>query len=209
MSVLASDNFNRADENPLGNSVWATQSGQTPWQVASNVATPTDLSGTDDVSLYTGIAWPNDQYSEAQLTVNSTTGGGQGVGLAVRGAAGAITGYSLIADHAASNNVALFKHNAGTPTTLITITQAWTDGATWRLEVQGTTLRGFLNGVQVITATDGVVTSGSPGVWLSTAVISASIDNFVGGDFAASIGGGLPDNKIYRTQPYGAGGGYA
>jgi hypothetical protein len=184
MGILASDNFNRANENPLGNGVWTTGSGNAAMQIVSNQATPTDLSVTNDGSYYSGISWPANQYSKAKLTVNSTLGSTRGPGLFVRQQSGADTKYMLITDHAASNNVTLVRISAGVFTNLtgFPLTQAWTDGDTWELRVVGTTLSVWRNGIQVgPNVTDSSITSGSPGIGLSTDVTSAAIDDWEGG----------------------------
>lgn len=196
MTALASDNFNRANENPLGNGVWSTASGQNPWQIVSNAATPTVVAGTDDRSYYSGIAWPNDQYSQAKLTVNLATGAGSGNGLSVRQSSSVDSSYGLIVDHGATTNVAIIRRVAGVGAVILSVTQAWTDGATWRFEVQGTALRGYLNGALVISTTDPNITSGSPGLWLSTDVTSALADDWEGGDFSIA-GGAQLGRQIY------------
>jgi hypothetical protein len=183
-AALALDNFNRANENPLGNGVWSTVTGLSAMQVASNIATPSNL-GADCGSRYSGISWPNDQYSRAKLTVNGTVGVGAGIALYVRVAAAANTGYRLTVDHAATNNVFVKRFNAGTPTTLtgFPVTQSWSDGATWELRVTGSQVQVFLNGVQVgPTVTDTNIASGSPGIGYSSTETSGSVEDWEGGD---------------------------
>ena len=204
MTVLASDIFDRANENPLAHGVWTTCSSEVAFQIVSNVATPTSTASTDDGSFYSGIAWPADQFSRAKLTVNSTAGAGAGVGLKVRQASGALTCYRLIVDHAALNNVTIERFVAGVATTVTGYprTQAWTDGDTWELDVVGTTLRVCRNGVQVgADATDTNIATGSPGIGLSTTVTSASINDWEGGDFINLKKSGLPLSPQQRSCP--------
>lgn len=192
MSVLATDDFNRANENPLGNGVWTTSNGQVAWQIQTSTATPTDVAVTNDGSYYSGIAWPNDQYSQAKLTVSSSAGGDQGVGLLARQKSTSNTFYALVTDHAAASNVNLIKFVGGAGAILNTTTHPWTDGDTWRLEVQGTTLRAIRNTSTITTTTDASIANGSPGIFLSTAVTSASLDDWEGGDFATGAGSIAP-----------------
>lgn len=195
MGVLASDDFTRANENPLGNGAWTTSTTFVAMQLVSNVATPTNPT-SDNGSYYSGLAWPANQFSRARLTVNGTAGGDSGVCLFVRHAAGANTLYRLDADHAASNNVTLAKFVAGVYSVVTgwPRTLAWTDDDLWELWAIGTTLRVFRNGAQLgADSTDASIASGSPGVGVSGAVTSASIRAWEGGttDAVAPLLGSL------------------
>ncbi len=186
MSILASDNFNRANETPLsGGGNWTTQTGSNAFNLSSNVAVPSVVNN-DDVSVYTAGTWPNDHYSQADLTVTSTAGGDQGIGLVVRASAAAVTHYRAVADHAASGNISIDKAVAGVYTTLSSGTSSWTNGATWELDVQGTTLTFKRAGTTILSTTNASIASGKPGIMLSSNVTSASVDNWAGGDFSSS-----------------------
>lgn len=196
MAVLATDNFNRADENPLsGGGNWSPSFGDQNWKVVSNVAVPVNVSTLDSVMHYTAGTWPNDQYSKADLTVSGTGGGDQGVGLNVRGTTAATTYYRAVADHGATNNVGISKLVAGVYSNLALTSSSWTDGATWELDVQGTTLTFKRAGSTILTTTDASIASGKPGIELSTVVTSASLDNWEGGDFTS---GSTPVAVFYR-----------
>src|ERR1044071_4004966 len=86
MPVLATDNFNRADEAPLsGGGVWSAPFG-TPdaMKIVTNavqMTTPADDGG----SIYTGVTWPNDQYGQVVLTdLFSGAIDETGIGIALR-----------------------------------------------------------------------------------------------------------------------------
>lgn len=199
MGVIATDNFNRANETPLsGGGNWSLSFGDNPWDLSGNVVVPRVIFN-DCVMHYTAGTWPNDQYSKADLTVTATVGGDQGVGLTVRGTTAATTYYRAVADHAASGNVSIAKMVAGVHTTLVSGTFSWTDGATWELRVQGTTLTFLCNGVTVLTTTDSSIASGTPGIALSSNVTSASIDNWEGGDFSSAAA-----SLVYASKPLAA-----
>lgn len=184
-NFLVRDNFNRANENPLTVSKWTTPTAQVAWKLVSLLAVPTSVITTDNGAFDAQVAaanWPADQYAQANLTVTSTGGGAQGVGLKLRQSTSAQTYYRLVADHAATNNVIVQKFVAGTLTTVIAaFTKAWADGALWRFEILGSTLRIFLNNLQIGQGTDATITSGVPGIELSTNVTSASLGNFEAG----------------------------
>lgn len=184
MGVIATDNFNRANETPLsGGGNWSVGTDN-PWNLSSNIAVPSSVS-SDDAMHYTAGTWPNDHYSKADLTVSGTGGLQQGVGLTVRGTTAATTYYRAVTDHAASNNVSISKMVNGVYTNLALVTSSWTDGSTWELDAQGTSLTFKRAGSTILTATDASIASGKPGIILSSNVTSASLDNWEGGDFSA------------------------
>src|SRR5262245_23677174 len=132
----ASDNFNRADENPLGNGVWSTGSGESAMSVATNQCAPS-ASGSDCSSRYSGRAWAADQFSRAKLTAGSS--GEQGPALSVRYASGARTYYRCCIDNpgGGATNIVIRRFVAGASTNIASATQAWTNGDTWELRVSG------------------------------------------------------------------------
>lgn len=199
MAVLATDNFNRANETPLsGGGNWSLSFADNPWDLSANVVVPRVINN-DCIMHYTAGTWPNDHYSKADLTVNATVGGDQGVGLTVRGSTTATTYYRAVADHAASGNVSIAKMVAGAHTTLATTTSSWTDGATWELDVQSTTLTFKRAGSTIATTTDASIASGKPGIALSSNVTSASLDNWEGGDFTSTAA-----SLVYGPPPMAA-----
>lgn len=179
--VIAMDNFNRSNETPLsGGGNWSLSFSDYQWNLSTNVAVPS-AANADCIMHYTAGTWPNDQYSKADLTVNGTNGGDQGVGLTVRGSTVTRTYYRAIADHAESGNVSISKFKNGVYTPLVSGSASWADGATWEFRVQGTTLILLCNGVTVLSTEDGDIVAGNPGIALSSIVTSASIDNWEGG----------------------------
>lgn len=190
-NFLVRDDFNRANENPLTTSKWTTATAQVAWKLVSNTAQPTGTAGTDNGSYDAQLAaanWPTIQYAQANLTVTSTGGAAQGVGLKVRQSTSAQTYYRLVADHAASNNVIVQKFVAGVLTAVVAaFTKAWTDGALWRIEIVGSTVRVFLNNLQIGQGTDATITTGVPGIEVSTNITSASLDNWEAGTLCVPL----------------------
>jgi hypothetical protein len=186
VTTLAADQFTRADANPIG-AGWTTITSHQAFQIVSNAATPNSVA-SDAGSWKTGT-FSNDQYVQAKLFVVGTGTGGNGPGLAARVASGANTYYRLAANHqATTQNLQLGKFVAGTFTSIWQRLAAFTDGALFRLEVRGTTLRVFINGVQVgADATDASIAAGNPGMAYSSSCTSASIDHFEAGDFGTNL----------------------
>jgi hypothetical protein len=178
-----SDSFDRANATPIAGN-WTTSPALPAWgtlALVSNQVVPTNAAA-DGEAYYSGMTWPDDQYSKAKLYVTGTGGLEQGIGLLVRQSTSAVTHYRLVVDHASSGNVALGKHVAGAYTTLATYTQSWTDGAVWELRVTGTKLQIFLNGTQIGSdVTDISIGSGSAGIVYSATETSAAIDDWEGG----------------------------
>lgn len=188
MPALAFDNFNRADAANLGAN-WTNGGGGSNGgrKVLGNTSVHAGSFATSDSWVhYSGRTWGNDQYSQGKVTVVGTTGGQAGEGVMVRSSGSARTHYRLVVDHKATQNFSLQKFVAATLTDLGQITQAFTDGDTIRLSVQGTTLAVTLNGVPVVgfTTTDSGVTTGSPGLSFSSAETSASVDDWEAGDLS-------------------------
>ena len=102
MAVLASDDFNRADEAPLV-APW-TDPGIGGVDLISNRASFSVMDNSNRGMYYSGPAWPDDQWSKARLYVDSTGGVRQGPALYVRMASGANTVYRFSTDHAAVTN---------------------------------------------------------------------------------------------------------
>lgn len=73
MGQLASDNFTRANENPLsdgGN--WSAVTGLDALEVASDLCEVATASNNACGMAYTGVSCGNNQYAE--VTVNSPSG---------------------------------------------------------------------------------------------------------------------------------------
>lgn len=195
-SLLATDNFDRADQSPLAGNWTATD--PTPLDLVSNHVRPSTLV-TDGGAYYSAIAWPDDQYSKANLSVRGTEAEERGVGLLVRQSATAVTHYWLVVDHAESGNVAIDKAIDGDYTNLATFTEEWTDGDEWELRVVGPTLQAFRNGNQVGTnITDYAIASGSAGLVYSSTETSAAIDNWEGG---SAVTAGPPEPVATAIDP--------
>jgi hypothetical protein len=179
--TTVADDFNRANETPMAGN-WATTTSESAFNLSGNVAVPSSVAA-DCGAIYTGASWGNDQSVRATLSVVSTGGAGAGIGFWVRHALAAVTGYRVVFDHAASNNVQVGRFITGAFTSLIQFTRAWTDGDTMRVDVTGpaasTRIEIFHNGTSIQVLTDNSsVASGIPGIVLSSPVTSASVDNF-------------------------------
>ena len=183
--TCATDDFNRSNAGDLGAN-WTTVTSETTFHVNANQADP--LSTVADCgSWYSGTASPaftDNQFS--QCTMKTITGGsandGTGVGVSVRVASGARTYYRCVVNAAGSGNVEIAKSVAGTYTFLARTTSAFVSGDVLRLEVNGTTLTAYKNGVSILTIGDSSVTTGKPGLAYSSVLTAASVDDWSGGN---------------------------
>jgi len=175
MGILATDNFNRANENPATG--WTTLTGATAFKVVSNAVTPV---GTGEVAAYyTGVTPPADHYSQCAI---GSLASGSGAGPAVRLQTGSLGGYLLSAYGASGGGLFITKDDATLVGSALS-TEPHVAGDVYRLEVQGTTLRAYRNNTLKITATDSTYATGQFGMWWFENVNGTTGDDWEGGDF--------------------------
>lgn len=185
MAVLASDTFTRANNADLG-TAWDVQTGQAAFSLTSNAATPSSTTA-DCGETYNGVTWPNDQYSQAKVSMTGGTSG-VGPGVACRCSSSAHTLYRAVVCGAATNNIELAKFVTGTYTMVTQRTQTWTNGTVLRLEVQGSSLRIYAGGTQLgATVTDAAIASGRAGINYSSELGAPILDDWEGGDFTTTV----------------------
>jgi len=211
MAVLATDDFDRADNADLGAN-WTPLSdgnnGGDNFAIVSNAAKSPDA--VDSCEAYTGITWPDDQWSEVTLSATLANGQGAGSGPAVRCAApGTITQYRFIGN---GSGWELGYFVTGSHTTIATdTTPTFTAGDRLYLEVQGTTLIAKKNttngsgGTQVTTAQttgNGNIATGRAGIAHSSGDVTTAIASWQAGDFAAAGGPVTDAPKIVVARAF-------
>jgi pectate lyase len=166
---LFSDDFE--DGNATG---WTTNGGS--WSVVTDGSRVYRQGGTSsDARALAGSTW-TDQVVEARVKPISFNGTNRFVAVLAR-AQNATNYYYLALRN--NNTIELKKLVSGSSTTLASGSFTVSTG-TWysvKLEVVGSTLRGYVNGVQLLTATDTRFTSGKIGV--ATFYASAAFDDVV------------------------------
>lgn len=178
----AVDSFNRTNSNSLG-AGWTTVTAgwdSTGFAIVSNAAAPQALTG-DDLEIYTGTSFGNDQYGQVKVTVAGINSG-SGVGIALRGATDGSC-YSIVVCKKATSNIEIARRNAGNAYTfLANPTASWVDGDTLKAKIVGNVITVYQNGVQVespVTDSSGsALTTGAPGIVYSTSITSGSLDDF-------------------------------
>lgn len=199
-TIYASDNFVRANENPLsdgGN--WLIESFGTGLQIAnSGLAQCSVFNGTTCYNYFNGgISWPNDQYSQVQIAENAVKTNTYG-GVLLRVAPASTNFYGA---EIGNNSTNIFKIVVGVFTQMAVTSYTWSANDTIYLQVEGTNLTNNINGVQKLTATDNQIASGFPGIYAQTntgtdggGIGNIALANF----FAGSPYGGNNWSSSYR-----------
>lgn len=165
---LAADNFQRADENPIsqgGN--WSANSDSgffAPCQVLSGLAASTSTSLASE-ALFTGVSFPNDQYSEIRVAAGANT---VVDALAIcRSSSSADTWYGCgstgVLGTVNSSLVRVYKRVAGVQTTFFAVHMTVNIGDTFRIVAVGSTVSGYMNGSLLGSFVDSSIASGTPG----------------------------------------------
>jgi hypothetical protein len=187
MAVLATDNFVRANENPI-TAPWAGDSVDQDLQLLNDGVT-TIINADSSVASYSGITWADDQWSEVTATASDATKTAL-AGVVVRASTSASTFYLFYVTLPASGGSVSWGLNklvSGTNTSIATGTTPFAVGQTIRLSVQGTTIKAYANGTLVATKTDSSIAAGNPGLYDYTTfnwTVSTALGNWIGGDFS-------------------------
>lgn len=149
-TTTLSDDFNRADSTTLG-SPWTEVTGNT--DIFSNQA-----QGQTNASKnrYDSDISSADHY--AQITMVNGAGTGRGSGPAARFASAATTFYFFLSDGSR-----LFKCVTGTLTALTTAISDPANGSVLKCEINGSSLKGYDDGVNTASVTDTAIAGGTRG----------------------------------------------
>jgi hypothetical protein len=170
MAVIFTDNFTRADANPIG-APWTTITSSNALQIVSNRARPTVVNarassryGSFTVSdMKTTVAFPafaSNCQVMAMVRVSST----------------AFTGYGTLG----GGEFVLYKIVAGGFTLLTNTTgDVPTAGQTIGCQAVGSTIKGYEDGAEILTQTDSVIATGTWGIDTNnvTAVADVELDD--------------------------------
>jgi hypothetical protein len=165
---LASDNFQRANENPLSDGGNWTSPGFTSGTKLALVSDAvTTTGGNAGSALWTGASpasWPNDQYS--QITLGTTPRSVSGFTAVVRSSVqGDDNGYEAYLSGTGTGVGSLGIYKDGF--SIHTVTGlSFSAGDTIGISAVGTTLTLFHNGAIVWSLTDATIHSGIPGFTL-------------------------------------------
>lgn len=197
VDVDYTDNFDRADNASLGANWTEGAGGQgSSLAISSNQCVLTAGAGTYSTAQYNSQVSTDNQY--AFITVVSMTGSNlRSSEVWVRKDNTAATNTNYKGEARSDINHAIYKTIAGTETQLLASSTTWAAGEVMRLEVNGTSLTLYKNGVAVNGApvTDSVL-SGSTyrSVAMAAYIFSATevvtLDNWGGGDLVGHLARG-------------------
>jgi hypothetical protein len=170
------DNFNRADSSNLG-SGWTEVSGD--WSISGNRLSPGSAGGVVLAAIANPLA-TNDNY--AQVTIASTAAVSHGVWC--RGSSTLTSGY-LWRNNGTTWD--LFWVVGGSFTVIGTYTAAAAVNDVARVQAVGTTIKGFVNGVERVSVTDTAVSTGTYAGIRSESTASVLFDDFSAGDITSGV----------------------
>lgn len=179
MTVLATDNFTRAD-GAIGANWTENAVAGGNFVIASNQAACT--AGDLCIQIYTATAAPNDGYCE--VTIGSIVEGSSdnGVGPVYRASSAALTMYLVQGN---IDETRLYKVVAGGFAQLGSDGPSVATGDILRLTCNGTSLTVTKNGTSIITATDAAIASGGAGMWGASTGTADNASLFSFGDLGS------------------------
>lgn len=202
MTILASDNFTRANESPLNPTNWTIVTGSNGLQVLSNLCQNT-VAATLSRELYTNATWPNDQYAlfkVAQFTNGSVTDTDF---LFVRGSTGtAANNYNLQIISQVAGNPTWNIQRSGTTLNSGRLSGPVSIGDTFAIKIVGTTLSAYWNGVLLGSATDATFGSGTPGLGVrAVSVGDMEVSYWEGGNIVQAAAPTFSPTAPYSGEP--------
>lgn len=182
MTLLATDDFNRANNADLGAS-WDATTGEDAFNIISNVAADPTYSSVDAGEINNTVTWPNDQYFNVELILVSADGVGSGYGGLLRAAGGGVRSqYRVVAN---GSGWEFSRFDTGTSTSLASAASPTfaTGDFVWG-QIVGSTFILKKNGVSFGSPpTDSTYTTGKVGISHSTpSGATSGINSFQGGD---------------------------
>jgi hypothetical protein len=184
-TLIASDDFNRAN-GAIGSNWAQLNAGWGSISINGNAASGAQQDDNTAVARWVGAGtFTDDQYAKGTVSGLGTFGASYFKGVICRASADTDAARDFychaIIDDITKQSV-LFRVVNGTRTVIVSGNVPWVNGDTIELEAQGTTLRCYRNGAQVLTSqTDANLTSGAPGLYLSG---SETMDAWEGGNLS-------------------------
>lgn len=205
-----SDNFQRANQNPLAGN-WLTWGSGNALKLASNAVSASVTTSSWGGSYWNTNSFGDDHYSE--ITIGATSAAGVLRGPAVRMSSNGSATNGYVAQLSGTGNVSIQKIVAGTATTLgIAQAISFTTGDVIRLSVSKNLLTMTQNGTVLIAIYDSTfITGGTPGMAFNQAThaIDATFTNWKGGivgdpRFYQSTVIGHDDTNAVESGPFTA-----
>lgn len=196
-AASGSDDLNRPDANPLDGSWTDLYNGGFYVAISSNHAESNSAGADIGRAYFTGFTAANDQEAWAEITI------GGGADLTMAGIMVRASGTDLATDaiyyscegyaQNTYDNVTawIFKYIVGAYTVLASENATgWGAADQLKCRVVGTTITFYRIGSLLLTATDGAISAGQPGIEVggfTGNTADAQLDNFSATDYVASM----------------------
>jgi hypothetical protein len=192
MSVVASDDFNRADNADVG-AVWTP--GIASMRITSNAAVFATGNDADSGETHTTTLAVN-HWAEAVIKNPVAGGVGQGYGVMIRATSGASASFYRAVGNSSGWDVSLFQSGSFVGSLGSGSGTTFANGDTIYLEAQGSSLvlkKGTTNGAggtTITTISDSTLSTQTlAGIGYSSSGGGGGVDAFVMGDFSGGAGG--------------------
>jgi len=173
-ALPASDNFNRANANPIGGN-WTTGSGTADIQLLTNQVQGV---GGDCAAYWNADAFNGDHYSQAVTPVANPD-----AAVLCRHQQTAWTAYFF---DALGTPEIFFKIIGGSFTTLVAGGVAFAIGDVAKIDANGSTITAYKNGASVKTATDTAIVGGSAAIFCFGNSTANVLDDWQGNNLGAA-----------------------
>lgn len=187
LNVLGSDNFTRADSNPIDGSWESFTSWYTftqPLQIISNLALLSAVGSTN--SMFNGFVWPTNQWAAVTVASMQTGVASPGVGVWLRATDG-VGGYIALFSEA-PNLFSIYSFvppNTFTALASVAGPSVMNPGDVVMGQVQGQRVSLLYNGAEQVSVDDPTFAGGMGGAYLGATnnVDNVEISLFQGGSF--------------------------
>lgn len=186
-----SDDFNRADSTDLGVN-WSE--AIVDWSISANQLAP-GTTGTGTVRWTQEFA-SSDNYSQA--TIANTSGGSLGVFTRASVDLGA---YYLW--RSSGTQWDLFKNVGGTFTAIGTYVAAIATNDVAKVEANGSTIKGFVGGIERVSVTDTAITTGTFAGIRTSGSAATRYDDWSGADLAGAAGQTVSPTGVASGEAFG------
>jgi hypothetical protein len=178
--TVKTETFTGTDDAGLDGNVWATQSGCLAPKIKGNACAGSNENYGAAYRVDSGVTFENDQYAQSKLTAADMACGAS-VRYTAGGTGKAYNGWYGTWD----TRFFCYKGTGEQMGELISMGAVAQVGDVVRVEVKGTTVEYFVNGVSVGTRTDSSLSAGAPGLFFYSLVTDEGrIDDWEGGDWA-------------------------
>jgi hypothetical protein len=199
MALPATEDFTGAAAALSGS--WTQQNGATTVNKNGSGAGVCS-GGAQSFAFWNADTFNAAQYAQLKIVSVTTDTQYDDVGVRMSGTGGSYNAYVVYTDGASGTlHTAIAKEVAGSETELLALTVTLAANDILRIEVNGTTISAYKNGVLIASTTDATFSSGSAGLGLFNT--TASVDNWEGGNLVSGTPTPLLGNLFVGPVGFG------